>query len=82
MRVMFDVTDPVEREHTMTKVQGKGEVVALKGLLEGDADFLRTAVRSALEAALEAEMSEALGAEKGERTESRLGYGADTIRAR
>ena len=31
-------------------------------------------VRSAIEAALEGEMSEALGAEKGERTESRLGY--------
>src|SRR3954447_22328630 len=35
---------------------------------------LCTAVRSAIEAALEAEMTEALCAEKGERTEARLGY--------
>src|SRR3954453_2240515 len=74
MRVMSDVTDPVAREHTMTKVQGKGEVIDIKGLLERDAAFIRTAVRSAIEAALEAEMSEALCAEKGERTEARLGY--------
>jgi len=58
----------------MTKVQGKGHLIDLKGHIEGDADFLRTAVKSALEAALEAEMTEALGAEKSERTEGRLGY--------
>ncbi len=58
----------------MTKVQGKGQLIDLKGHIEGDADFLRTAVKAALEAALEAEMTEALGAEKGERTEARLGY--------
>jgi putative transposase len=74
MQVMFDVTDPVEREHTMTKGQGTAEIIDLKGLLEGDAEFIRAAVRGALEAALEAEMTEALGAEKGERTEARLGY--------
>src|SRR3954469_22909575 len=74
MRVMSDVTDPVARGHTMTKVQGKGEVIDIKGLLERDAAFIRTAVRSAIEAALEAEMTEALCAEKGERTEARLGY--------
>jgi putative transposase len=74
MRVMLGITDPVERGHTMTKGQSKGEVIDIKGLLERDADFLRSAVRAAIEAALEAEMTEALGAEKGERTESRLGY--------
>jgi putative transposase len=74
MRVMLDVTDPVAEGHTMTKGQGKGEVIDIKGLLERDSEFIRTAVRSAIEAALEAEMSEALGAEKGERTETRLGY--------
>jgi len=58
----------------MTKVQGKGHLIDLKGHIEGDADFLRTVVKSALEAALEAEMTEALGAEKSERTEGRLGY--------
>jgi putative transposase len=74
MQVMFEVTDPVAREHTMTTVQGKREVIDLKGLLQQDADFLRAAVRTAIEAALEAEMTEVLGAEKGERTEARLGY--------
>ncbi|HEY7580826.1 MAG TPA: IS256 family transposase [Acetobacteraceae bacterium] len=58
----------------MTKIQGKGEVIAIKGLLERDAAFICTPVRSAIEAALEAEMTEALCAEKGERTEARLGY--------
>ncbi len=58
----------------MTKVQGKGEVIDIKGLLERDAAFIRTAVRSAIEAALEAEMTETLCAEKGERTDARLGY--------
>ncbi len=58
----------------MTKSQGKAEVVDLKGLLERDADFLRTVVVGAVQAALEAEMTDALCAEKGERTETRLGY--------
>jgi putative transposase len=74
MRVMSDVTDPVAREHTMTKGQGKSEVIDIKGLLEGDADFIRVAVRAAVEAALDAEMTETLCAEKGERTEARVGY--------
>jgi putative transposase len=74
MRVMSDVTNPLAREHTMTKVQGKGEVIDIKALLAGDAEFLRAAVKAAIEAALEAEMTETLGAAKGERTETRLGY--------
>jgi putative transposase len=60
----------------MTKVQGKGEVIAIKALLESDRDFIRTSVKAAIEAALEAEMTETLGAAKGERTENRLGYRA------
>jgi putative transposase len=58
----------------MSKGQGKGEVIDIKGRLERDREFIRAAVRAAIEAALEAEMTEALGAEKGERTETRLGY--------
>lgn len=76
MRVMSDVTNPLAREHTMTKVQGKGGIVAIKALLESDPDFIRASVKSAIEAALEAEMTETLGAAKGERTETRLGYRA------
>ena len=74
MRVMFDVTDPVGREQTMTKEQGKPESIDVQAVLERDADFIRAAMRAVVQAALEAEMTEALGAEKGERTEGRLGY--------
>jgi putative transposase len=60
----------------MTRQQGKGEVVAIKALLENDPDFIRTSVKAAIEAALEAEMTEVIGAAKSERTEARLGYRA------
>ena len=40
MLVMSDVTDPV-RVHTMTKVEGKAEVIDIKGLLARDEDFVR-----------------------------------------
>ena len=58
----------------MTKREGKGELIELKGLLEGDGEFVRAAVRSLVQEALEAEMTEAIGAAKGERTEGRLSY--------
>lgn len=74
MLVMLRVTDPVERDHTMTRREGKGEVVGLKGLLSRDADFVRSAVQTLVQEALEAEMTEAIGAAKGERTEGRLSY--------
>ena len=74
MQVMIEVTNPLAREQTMTKVQDKAKVVAIKELLERDEDFIRSAVQSLVQAALEAEMTEALAAEKGERAEGRLGY--------
>jgi len=46
----------------------------VKALLAGDEEFLRALVRTALQEVLEAEMSEALGAEKSERTAGRMGY--------
>jgi putative transposase len=58
----------------MTKGEGKGAVVDLKGLLARDEDFVRTAVEALVQAALEAEMTEAIGAAKGERSETRLSY--------
>ena len=73
MLVMLNVTDPC-RVHTMTKGEGKGEVIDLKGLLARDADFVRAAVEALVQAALEAEMTEAIGAEKGERSETRVSY--------
>jgi putative transposase len=74
MRVMFDVTDPDERKHTMTERKVKSEGIDVKALLAGDDAFPRTVVRAALQEVLEAEMTEALGAGKGERTAGRLGY--------
>ena len=74
MLVMFTVTHPVERAHTMTKRQVKTEATEIKAILSGDDDFLRTAVRAAIQSALEAEMTEALAAERSERVGSRLGY--------
>jgi putative transposase len=75
MRVMFDVTDFDERKHTMTEKKGGAEGIDVKALLAGDDAFIRTVVRAALQEVLEAEMSEAVGAGKGERTPLRLGLG-------
>ena len=74
MRVMFEVTNPLAREHTMTKTQARPGVVGLKALVERDSDYLHAMVQSIVQATLEAEMTEAVGAAKGERTETRLSY--------
>ena len=58
----------------MTKRQGKSGTIDVKALLREDEEFLRAVVRTALQEVLEAEMTEALGAEKGERTAERRGY--------
>jgi putative transposase len=58
----------------MTGKQDTTSMIDVKGLLEGDGDYLRALVRAVVEATLEAEMTAALGAEKGERSEARLGY--------
>jgi transposase-like protein len=71
---MSDVTDPDERKHTMTERKGKAEVINVKALLADDEAFVRAVVRAALQEVLEAEMTEAVGAAKGERTPVRLGY--------
>jgi putative transposase len=60
----------------MTKPEGKAGRISLKKVLEEDRDFLREIVRATLQEVLEAEMTEALGAVKGERTPGRLGYRA------
>jgi transposase-like protein len=60
--------------HTMGKRQGKSGTIDVKALVLEDEEFLRTLVRSALQEVLEAEMTEALGAEKGERAAGRQGY--------
>ncbi len=45
-----------------------------KELMSEDADFLKPLMREIVQQVLEAEMEEALGAQKSERTEGRLGY--------
>src|ERR1700741_1824124 len=58
----------------MTKHKGKTGLIDVKELLERDEDFLQAALQALLQAALEAEMTETIGAAKGERTETRLAY--------
>ena len=58
----------------MTERKGKGEGIDVKALLAADEGFIRTVVQRTLQEMLEAEMTEAVGAGKGERTASRLAY--------
>jgi proline dehydrogenase len=57
MRVMFDVTDPDQRKHTMTEKKSRPEGLEVKAVLAGDEAFIRTVVRAALQEVLEAEMT-------------------------
>jgi transposase-like protein len=54
--------------------RAKGVQIDVKELLERDDDFLTAALQALAQAALEAEMTETIGAAKGERTETRLAY--------
>ena len=58
----------------MTESKHKVGRIDLKALAGGDRDFLRELIRTTLQEVLEAEMTEALGAAKGERTTGRNGY--------
>ncbi len=58
----------------MTKFESKASGIDLKELLSADGAALRTLMRVSLQVVLEAEMTDAVGASKGERTASRLGY--------
>lgn len=70
---MFNVTNSVWRP-TMTRTEVKPAVAAIKDLLVGQPDQLRDVVRAVMQEMLEAEMTEAIGAAKGERTPTRLAY--------
>jgi transposase-like protein len=58
----------------MTVEKLRPTLAEIKALLASDKDFLKPIVRAVLQEVLEAEMTEALGAGKGERVEGRLGY--------
>ena len=58
----------------MTKTDFKPAVTAIKDLLSSHPDQLREVVRAVMQEMLEAEMTDAIGAEKGERTPARVSY--------
>jgi putative transposase len=58
----------------MTVVKLRPALAEIKSRLSADKDFLKPLVRTVLHEVLEGEMTEALGAGKGERVEGRLGY--------
>jgi transposase-like protein len=59
---------------TRTKI--KPTAASLESLLQCDRDSFKALLRESLQEVLEAEMTEALGASPGERTEQRAGYRA------
>ena len=58
----------------MTKSEAKPTIAAVNELFSKSPDGLREIVRAVMQEMLEAEMTDALGAEKGEPTAARLGY--------
>lgn len=58
----------------MTEKKSTKRVADWKALMLEDGDFLRPLVQMAVQEVLDAEMNECLRAQKGERTEGRLGY--------
>jgi transposase-like protein len=72
--VIVDVTDSLGRNAAMTRTNPKPAIATVKELLLADPDSLREVVRAVMQEMLQAEMTEALGAQKGERTTERLGY--------
>src|SRR5918911_4377182 len=58
----------------MTKPEGRPALAIVKDLIAANPDGLREIVRAVMQEMLEAEMTDALGAAKGERTPARLGY--------
>jgi putative transposase len=57
-----------------TKKHPKGGALDVRAIFEGNEDGLRALVRECVQQVLEGEMEEAVGAAKGERTETRMGY--------
>lgn len=58
----------------MTRKKSTLKTEEIKAALTSQEEFLRPLVQKVVQEVLEAEMAEALGAEKGERTEGRQGY--------
>lgn len=60
----------------MTRKKNRTGQINWKEVIEQDQDFLKALVAEVVQQVLEAEMEEALGAAKGERTPTRIGYRA------
>ena len=58
----------------MTRKRDKQGSEEIKAMIAQEGDFLRPLVRTVRQEIMEAEMSETVGAQKGERVEGRLGY--------
>jgi transposase-like protein len=58
----------------MTKTEAKPVAESVNALFSNSPDGLREIVRAVMQEMLETEMTDALGAEKGERSAARLGY--------
>jgi putative transposase len=58
----------------MTKAENRPAIAAVKELFAQNPDGLKELVRAVMQEMLEAEMTDALGAAKGERSDGRLGY--------
>lgn len=72
--VVVQITARKGARTTMTVTKIRSNTPPVKELLVRDKEFLKPLIRATLQEVLEAEMTEVLGAEKGERTEGRLGY--------
>src|ERR1700724_1908093 len=61
-------------KRTTTRKKLTPKLKEIKELMATEEDYLRPLVGLVVQEVLEAEMSEVLGAQKGERTEGRMGY--------
>jgi putative transposase len=62
------------RENAMTKTEFKRNFASVKALFSEEEDVLKKILREVIQEVLEQEMTDSLGAAKGERSLNRLGY--------
>lgn len=70
---MFEASNP-EGDPAMTKTEFTPVLAVAKDLFSQDSDGLRQLIQTVVQEVLEAEMTDALGAAKGQRSDGRRGY--------
>jgi putative transposase len=70
----LEVNQTTNMKRTTTRKHLTPKLKEIKELLSEKEDYLRPLVGLVVQEILEAEMNEVLGAQKGERTEGRMGY--------